>query len=275
MHLREFFEGPRPRSLRTVRFTSGLTVLYLAPHPDDFDAIGVTMRLCQANGCDIHVAVDRSGSGIEDGYGGRRLGVGDQAAAGCAPSDMADRRPKVLTAEDRAAIREGEQRRSCAFFGLPGDRLTFMRMEEDAEAQPLRSAANLHLLRTLFAAVRPDLVFLPHGNDTNTGHQRMYAMFRQVAQDANHPLVAFYVRDPKTISLRTDLYTAFGEDDARWKARLLRFHDLQHQRNLHTRGHGFDDRILASNRQIARELGLREPYAEAFELDAIPNMRLT
>ena len=183
--------------------------------------------------------------------------------------------PRDLSAEARAAIREGEQRRSCAFFGLPGDRLIFMRMEEDAEAQPLDCAANVRLLQTLCAAVRPDLVFLPHGNDTNTGHQRMYAMFRQVARNVNYPLAAFYVRDPKTISLRMDLYTAFGEDDARWKARLLRFHDSQHQRNLHARGHGFDDRILVSNRQIARELGLREPYAEAFELEAIPNMRLT
>jgi hypothetical protein len=67
--------------------------------------------------------------------------------------------------------------------------------------------------------------------------------------------------------LRPDIYTAFGEEDAQWKAQLLRFHDSQQQRNLNTRGHGFDQRILDTNRQIARELGLQAPYAEAFEVE--------
>lgn len=39
------------------------------------------------------------------------------------------------------------------------------------------------------------------------------------------------------------------------------------QRNLRTRGHGFDDRILDYNRQTARDLSLSEKYAEAFEIE--------
>ena len=86
---------------------------------------------------------------------------------------------------------------------------------------------------------------------------------RQLVDD----LAALLFRDPKTTGIRTDLYTDFGDDEAAWKAELLRFHDTQHQRNLNTRGHGLDDRILAVNRTIADELGLEEPYAEAFEVE--------
>jgi hypothetical protein len=70
-----------------------------------------------------------------------------------------------------------------------------------------------------------------------------------------------------TIALRMDLYTGFDEEEAPWKAQLLRFHDSQQHRNLTTRGAGFDARILADNRQTARELGLARPFAEAFEIE--------
>ena len=36
--------------LQTFTFSSALRLLVLAPHPDDFDAIGVTMRYFQKNG---------------------------------------------------------------------------------------------------------------------------------------------------------------------------------------------------------------------------------
>jgi len=74
-------------------------------------------------------------------------------------------------------------------------------------------------------------------------------------------------RDPKTIEMHTDLYMPFGQEEAEWKGELLRFHDSQHQRNLRTRGHGFDERILAVNREIARDLALAHEYAEAFEVE--------
>ena len=67
--------------------------------------------------------------------------------------------------------------------------------------------------------------------------------------------------------MRTDLYMPFDHKIGDWKAEMLRFHDTQHQRNLHTRGYGFDKRILDYNRQIARDLSLSQEYAEAFEIE--------
>jgi LmbE family N-acetylglucosaminyl deacetylase len=201
------------------------------------------MRRLQAGGAILHVAVDRSGSGIEDDY--------------CSPP-----MPEV-----KAAIREEEQRRSCRFFGLPDDRLIFLRLDEDDTAQLLDSPHNTDLLRALHASLHPAWVILPHGHDTNVGHQRMATMVRRIAPEAGYPIAAMFNRDPKTIGLRMDVYTAFGEEDAQWKAQLLRFHDSQQQRNLNTRGRGFDERILDTNRQIARELELPALYAEAFEVE--------
>ena len=47
---------------------------------------------------------------------------------------------------------------------------------------------------------------------------------------------------------------------------MLRHHRSQQERNLRTRGHGFDARVLEVNREAARELGAALPYAEVFEL---------
>jgi hypothetical protein len=95
----------------------------------------------------------------------------------------------------------------------------------------------------------------------------IYALFRQVASRSGRALEAFLNRDPKTIAMRTDLYMPFGQEEAGRKAELLCFHDSQHQRNIRTRGHGFDERILDVNRAIARELSLDDKYAEAFEIE--------
>jgi hypothetical protein len=62
----------------------------------------------------------------------------------------------------------------------------------------------------------------------------------------------------------------FGEEDAQWKAALLRCHGSQHQRNLNVRGHGMDERILRVDRQTARDLGCIEEFAEVFELKFLP-----
>ena len=60
--------------------------------------------------------------------------------------------------------------------------------------------------------------------------------------------------------MRYDFYTAFGPEEAEWKATLLRFHSSQHQRNLNTRGKGFDERILGSkpadSRRMPRQSGI-------------------
>ncbi len=238
--------APTPTSLTTVTIPPAVRVLVLGPHPDDFDAIGVTLRRLQRNGNPLHAAVLRTGSGVEDSY--------------CTP-------PTLVR---KAAVREQEQRRSLRFFGLPDTAVTFLDLAEDEASHPLDTPANTALLEAVWTAFRPDLVCLPHGRDSNLGHQRVYAMYRRLAARDNRPLAAWLIRDPKTMALRTHLYTPFDAEEARWKSELLRFHDTQHQRNLRTRGHGFDERILQTNRAIARELGLAAPCAEAFEIELFP-----
>ena len=232
-----------PVPLQSFNFPKALPLLVLAPHPDDFDAIGVTTRFFRENGNPLYVAVVASGSsGVEDSF--------------CSPP----------TAEAKARLREQEQRMSCQFFGLPAERLAFLRLEEDETGQPLETQANTDRLRRCFLSTRPAMVFLPHGHDTNAGHQRVYAMFRHLAHEARCPLVAFLNRDPKTIRMRCDVYMGFGEEEAAWKGRLLRFHRSQHQRNLNQRGYGMDERILIADRQSATVCPEHTPYAEVFEL---------
>ena len=83
--------------------------------------------------------------------------------------------------------------------------------------------------------------------------------------ESDFPFLALLNRDPKTLQMRPDLYTFFGEENARWKAELLRCHQSQHQRNLNTRGYGFDERVLRVNRKAAAEVPGRGAYAEVFE----------
>jgi LmbE family N-acetylglucosaminyl deacetylase len=235
--------GNAPRALTGIALPANLRLLVFAPHPDDFDAIGVTLRHFQRNGNRIDVGVVRTGSGVEDGY-----------------------RPGLALA-DKAGLREKEQRDSLRFFGLPDAGLTFLTPIMDAEDQPADVPANLDTLGAFVESKAPDIVFLPHGNDTNSGHRVMCSFARQIARRTERPMALLLNRDPKTIAMRTDLYMPFGRDEALWKAELLRFHDSPHQRNLRTRGHGFDERILSVNRQIVRELALRAEYAEAFEVE--------
>ena len=81
--------------------------------------------------------------------------------------------------------------------------------------------------------------------------------------------------DPKTIRIQHHLVVPFDAGAARWKAGLLREHKSQHERNLESRGIGFDERILRTNREIQRQLQEKviEPwrdeciYAEAFQIE--------
>jgi LmbE family N-acetylglucosaminyl deacetylase len=231
-----------PQELCAKTFPQRHRFLVLGPHPDDFDAIGVTLRLLADNGNPLHVGVVRTGSGVLDTY-----------------------RPG-LTLEMKADIREGEQRDSLRFFGLPDADVTFLSLDnDDGEGQLCETPRNLATLKNFVNAHAPDVLFLPHGNDTNSAHRALCAMVRKIAQGLRRPLTLLLIRDPKTGAMRTDLYVPFRREQAAWKAKLLRFHDTQHQRNLATRGYGFDDRILAGNRQVASDLSLGATYAEAFE----------
>lgn len=243
MHWTKQLPSNRPFSMRSMTFPSTLRVLMVGPHPDDFDAIGITMRFFQQNGNPIHVITIRAGSGIQNSF--------------CSPP----------TFEAKAALRDDEQQASCRFFGLPDECLTLLDLEQSDDARILHTQTNLDRLRDLILQQRPDLAFMPHGNDTNHDHRLVYTMFKQIVTKERLPVTAFLIRDPKTTDMRIDCYTEFDEAEANWKGQLLRFHASQHQRNLNTRNHGFDDRILLINKDIARGLDLSQPYAEAFELE--------
>jgi LmbE family N-acetylglucosaminyl deacetylase len=218
-----------------------LEVLVMAPHPDDFDAIGLTLRHLHGQGHRLHVAVLTGGaSGVDDGFGGAT---------------------EVRAKQD---LRQAEQRESCAFFGLPAGRLHFLRLWDGSPD----SGDTARLLEWM--AARPaDLVFMPHGNDSNRTHRRTCQAVCAAAAELGWQSLACLNRDAKTLDMRADLYFEFGEEDAAWKAQLLRFHRSQQERNLRTRGSGFDARVLDVNRQAARELGLPLAYAEVFELRAL------
>jgi LmbE family N-acetylglucosaminyl deacetylase len=232
-----------PRAIPDLSLPDRLAVLVLAPHPDDFDAIGITLKFFAERGHCIHAAIVRTGSGVEDAY-----------------------RPG-LTLADKADLREEEQRRSLRFFGLSETALTFLTLALDVEDQPLKSSENAAVIMALLRRETPDVVFMPHGHDTNSGHRTMYALFSEAARQLPGPIAALLNRDPKTIEMRNDLYMPFDRKEAAWKAELLRFHDSQHQRNLRTRGYGFDERILNDNRASAGALAIAQTYAEVFEVD--------
>ena len=97
--------GNGPRSLHELDLPPRLEILVAAPHPDDFDAIGLALRHLQGQGHALHVAVLTTGaSGVDEGFAGA---FGEAA---------------------RAGLREDEQRASCDFFGLPSQRLEFLRL---------------------------------------------------------------------------------------------------------------------------------------------------
>lgn len=221
-------------------------VLVLGPHPDDFDAIGVTMRFFARRGDRLEVRVARHGGGVDDDY-----------------------RPG-LTVSGKAALREREQEASARLFGLPAGRLAFLDLETDPGGSYRDSRRNRTLVAALVAALKPDLVCLPHGNDTSRGHRAMYALAATATAGAGGGCRLLLNRDPKTIAMRVDLFMPFGAAEAAWKARLLRCHDSQQQRNQRARGHGFDERVLGLNRKSARELSLPAEYAEVFELESFP-----
>ncbi|MFI5311744.1 MAG: PIG-L deacetylase family protein [Gemmatimonadales bacterium] len=222
-------------------------VAVVAPHPDDFDVIAVTLREAQRLGARIELAVLTSGaSGVEDTFFEK--------------SRLATKR----------AIREREQVESCAFFGLPAAQLHFLRLEEDAGGHIASGAANDGVLNAFLSDVAPELVFLPHGNDSNIDHQRTFAMVSRLLAAQPGGATLFLNRDPKTIAMREDLYVLFDEETAEWKRALLRHHASQQDRNLRSRGRGFDARILDGNGSAALAAGRPGRYAEVFELRVSP-----
>ena len=215
--------------------------LVLAPHPDDFDAVAVTLRWLADWGAELFLDVLTTGaSGVDDAF---------------AP-----------TWEQKTAAREAEQQDACRLFGLPEDRLRFHRLAEDENGHMREDSENESRVRAILDRVTPAGVVLPHGHDSNADHQRTYRMFDRWARGRAGSVSALLIRDPKTVAMRLDVVTPFHKTEANWKARILRCHQSQQQRNLRSRGCGFDERILQVNREIAKEVGLATPFAEGFEV---------
>ncbi len=213
--------------------------LVLAPHPDDFDVVAITLKRFMENGARITLEVLSGGaSGVEDVF-----------ATGW---------------EAKTSARELEQRESCNRFGLPADELRFHRLLEDTEGHMADIPENRDHVHALLDSRSPDGVILPHGNDSNADHRRTFRWFRSWCDTRPHPPLALLARDPKNLGMRTDLITPYDPETAAWKAALLRCHRSQHERNLRTRGIGFDERIIAPERAAAAPLGLHA--IESFEL---------
>ena len=239
-----FTKGSPPQICDKLKLPEGINVLVLAPHPDDFDAIGITLKKFQECGSQISLAViSGAASGVEDSF-------------------MVDYPGKT-----KAEVREKEQIESGLFFGLARDNISFLHLREDENGDPIEDTGNFQLIKNHIVKINPDIIFLPHGNDTNQGHVRTYRMCSDSIGEIGNPAMLFLNRDPKTIEMKNDLYIVFDKKEAAWKAELLIHHQSQHQRNLNNRKHGFDERVLAVNREIAKELTGSYEYAEVFEIE--------
>ena len=240
---------------RKIHLPTRGKVLIVGPHPDDPEGVAITCRLLMQSGCSIWFAiVSLSPAGVEDEYARRGPSSDFFSMQG-----------------EKSEIRRREQISSAEMFGLTQDRLVFLGMEEDST---LDSWPNRCLLKNHLESMAPDIVIMPMGQDPNRTHSWTYRVFRECAKDLTFqlekPIVALYNEDPKTVEIRKDLFVFFGEESANWKRALLRTHDSQEQRNIHTRGMGFDERILGMNdssRRRSAENSSSAKYAEVFEME--------
>ena len=215
--------------------------LALAPHPDDPEAVAVTLRLLALGGWDLNwVILTEAWSGVQDDFVGPSQGKKSQ-------------------------VREAEQRASAQLFGLPESRLHFLRLAEDIHGNMDHTGTNQQRLFEFLFQMRPDLVLLPCREDTNPTHQLTYEWFAQWANSAKHRVVALGNEDPKTVHFQSVFEVHFGMEAANWKAALLECHRSQSARNLATRQMTFAERILRVNRAVP---GLAQGmHAERFQVE--------
>ena len=218
------------------------TAVALAPHPDDPDAIAVTLRMLALGGCDLYwVILTSSWSGVEDAFAG--------------PSR-----------EAKARVREEEQKASVAFFGLlRPDRLSFLRLAEGEDGHLLPVESNYWRVARCLETIQPDLVLLPWREDTNPTHRLAYELLSRWASLRPTRTLALENEDPKSLGFEPHLQVVFGERTAAWKGRLLECHQSQSVRNQHTRNMTFADRILGINRACPGLL--HGEFSERFQVE--------
>ena len=261
------FMGEQPSGRRWIEPPCNGKLLVLSPHPDDPDAVAVSLREFDDAGCRIRYAIT----------GGAHGGMTDEYAR--VQARKAGVKPGRLE-KWKAELRQREQIASARESGIVDGDVVFLKNVEEDELGDMREVPeNARLVARLLKDEDPDMVMMPYGNDSNTGHRSVFNVFREVAPgvvvERGRPILALYNRDPKTISINEQLVVPFDGEAARWKASLLSLHDSQQQRNLEVRGYGLDERILRLNREIQTELQsmVIEPwkdeclYAESFQLE--------
>jgi LmbE family N-acetylglucosaminyl deacetylase len=227
-------------------------ILVLAPHPDDFDEVAVTLRYFFKLGHPILLLVlTGASSGVLDSF------------------------VSPATKSRKEDVREEEQLLALEFFGFPSTNVQFLRLPEDDAGELILDHRCRQIVGDLFRKFNPDIVSLPYGKDTNLSHCRTFELFKELASDAQKPVLGLCHRDPKTTEINIQAFFPFDEATAQWKGEMLRFHQSQHTRNLQTRNYGIDDRMLQLNQDVARGLGIKEPYAEGFQLVLINDAKST
>ncbi len=150
--------------------------LALAPHPDDPDAVAVTLRLLARGGWEVSWAIVTSGcSGVQDAFAGSLHARKSRGARGGTGGIGTPLRSARGTAALPAAGR-----------GCDGE------LAETAENRMRFDAA----LRKL----APALVLLPCGADTDPTHRRVFTWFHDWMCNWPHPLTALYNEDPKSLA---------------------------------------------------------------------------
>jgi len=244
-------------------------VLMLAPHPDDAEAVGVTLKMFAGAGCEVLYKIAcLSPGGVDDEF----------ALAAAEREGLGFKGPHEL-AQYKKALRRSEQLESARRAGFLGQEPEFLDLEEDPGGRLVESEANAGAFAAVLADEAPDAALMPIGEDTNIDHVLVCRWFRRAAAEfaagRGRPILGLYNRDPKTLRITEQLAVPFDEVSARWKAELLALHRSQQERNLAQRGHGLDERILRINRpawervkkSLAAEQAAKYSYAEVFQLE--------
>ncbi len=238
LHIREAAQEKRCVRMGEPEVWGTGNALALAPHPDDPDAVAVTLKLLERNGWNLYWAILTSGwSGVPDHCCGRER-------------------------DAKALVRTSEQIASARLFGLPEERLLFLGLSENNAGDLAWTDRNYEKFNSLLGDIDPSVVILPHGNDSNATHRMVYEWFAEWAEEWNSPVLGLGNEDPKSQHFSPNTEALFGEQEAHWKGSLLECHRTQSLRNQATRGMTFAERILGMNHRAAADEG---SYSERFE----------
>jgi LmbE family N-acetylglucosaminyl deacetylase len=254
---------------RFIPSPEGGDVLVLAPHMDDPDAVAVTLRRFAGSGCSVRCLIVCSSHG----------GVTDNFAL-----DHARKNGRELDRDEiphyKRGIRQAEQIESVRLGAFTVGPPEFLAVEEDERGNLTASDTNALTIAEALSGYDPDIVIMPHGEDTNAAHVNVHRFFRRAAAHLaarrGRPLLGLYNRDAKTLRITEQLAVPFDIEASEWKSGLLKAHRSQHERNLELRGYGFDERVLRVNRgawdELAGKIGeswtSAYPFAETFQAES-------